>query len=163
MKRICITALACLLTALAGVAGAADFKAGDIVVSEPWARASASKAMKAGAAFVTLSNHGGKMDRLVAAASPVAMKTELHTHLMDGGVMRMRQVDAIEVHPGTPTVLQPGGLHIMFMGLRAPLKEGQKIPVTLTFEQAGQVVISATVLAPGAKGLDGMGHHGHGS
>jgi hypothetical protein len=76
----------------------------------------------------------------------------------------MRRVEAIEVHPGTPTVLQPGGLHVMFIGLRAPLREGSTIPLTLVFEKAGRIEVSTDVLAPGAMGKGpqtprpGMGH-----
>jgi len=166
MNRILAIAVAGILAVMAGTAVAKDFKAGDIVVSDVWARASASKMMKAGAAFAMLTTTGNEMDRLVAASAPVSERTELHTHLMENGIMKMRQVQAIEVHPGEPTMLQPGGLHIMFINLRAPLEEGQQIPVTLTFEKAGQVVVTATVMGPGAKGpgdMKGMSHMGHGS
>ena len=115
--------------------------------------------MKTGAAFAVLANNGTAMDQLVAAESPVAERVELHTHMMDGGVMRMREVKAIEVHPGTPTVLQPGGLHIMFIGLRAPLKEGAAVPLTLVFEKAGRLAISAQVLSPGAMSPGPRGPH----
>lgn len=153
MKKTAIVICGMLAALWTGMAAAADFKVGDLVISDPWARASASKMMKAGAAFAVLTNNGAEMDRLVAAAAPVSEKTELHTHLMEGGVMKMRQVEAIEVHPGAPTVLQPGGLHIMFIGLHAPLAEGSEIPVTLTFEKAGKVEILAKVLSPGARGM----------
>lgn len=164
MKRVLLAAVTALLAGLTAPAGAADFKAGSIVVSDPWIRASAGAAMKTGAAFAVLANNGDAMDQLVAAESPAADKVELHTHLMDGGVMRMREVKAIEVHPGTPTVLQPGGLHIMFIGLHGPLKEGTVVPLTLVFEKAGRLTISAPVQAPGAMGPGprmpghGMGH-----
>jgi len=166
--RKAIVLAAALLLAGVGAAPAADVRAGDIVVSDAWARASATAAMKTGAAFAVLANEGAEMDRLVAAESPVAERVELHTHTMDGGVMRMRRVEAIEVHPGTPTVLRPGGLHVMFIGLRQPLAEGSRIPLTLHFETAGRVELAVEVLAPGAMGrgaapaphapLHGMGH-----
>ncbi len=164
MKKVVIAICGALTVLWTGLAGAADFKVGDLVVSDTWARASASKAMKAGAAFAVLSNEGQEMDRLIAAASPVAKKTELHTHLMEGGIMKMRQVEAMEVHPGAPTVLQPGGLHIMFMGLHAPLVEGSEIPITLTFEKAGDIAITAKVLSAGARSMPEHGgkmHKGH--
>lgn len=164
MKRPLLTLAASLFALITATTQAAEFKLGELVISDPWARASASKMMKAGAAFLQLSNHGAEMDRLVAAEAPVAKKVELHTHLMEKGVMKMRQVEAIEVHPGAPTVLRPGGLHIMFMGLHAPLKKGEVVPITLVFEKAGRVQIEAKVMAPGAKGpdADGMGHGQHG-
>lgn len=157
------TALAVLvsLCAATGPAAAADVTVGPLVVSDSWARASAAPTMKNGAAFFTVANSGSTMDRLVAAATPVAAKAELHTHLMEGGVMKMRPVEAIEVHPGAPVVLQPGGLHVMLMGLKAPLAEGTRIPLTLVFEKAGRVDLSVPVLGAGARGPagDDAPHH----
>lgn len=166
MKKAIILALAVAFAGFGAAALAADMTGGPIVVSDAWARASATPAMKTGAAFAVLANEGAEMDRLVAAELPAAERVELHTHAMDGGVMKMRRVDAIEVHPGTPTVLQPGGLHVMFIGLRAPLQEGSVIPLTLIFEKAGRIEVSTDVLAPGAMGKGpqtpmphpGMGH-----
>ena len=82
---------------------------------------------------------------------------------MDGGVMRMRKVDGIEVAPGSPTVLKPGGLHVMFLGLKKPLTLGETVAVTLTFEKAGKVDVRVPVSdGPlGPKG-PGKGHAGHG-
>ena len=155
--------VAAVTVAGSGIAQAADYKVGTIVVSEPWARASASPMAKAGAAYATLVNAGQEMDRLLAAESPSAGKVELHTVLMEGGVMKMRQVKAIEIHPGEPTVLQPGGLHIMLMGLHAPLKMGEMLTVTLTFEEAGKITVEAPIRAAGAKGGMSGGHKGHGA
>lgn len=134
-----------------------------IMVEQPWARATAGPA-KAGAAYMTLVNHGGATDRLLGAKSDLAARTEIHTHLMENGVMKMRQVEGIEVAPGTPTVLQPGGLHIMFMGLKAPFKEGQELPLTLVFEKAGEVPVTFTVQGVGAsqpKHNHDHSKHGH--
>ena len=125
-----------------------------IVVQNPWARASAAMSGN-GAAFMTITNDGTAPDRLVSAASPVCEMAELHTHLMEGGVMKMRQIDGVDVDPGTPTVLQPGGLHIMLMQLKTPLKEGGSFPVTLTFAKAGAVTVDVKVLSPGAMGMKG--------
>jgi hypothetical protein len=159
MKNAVLAALAVVLAGIVTPVAAADFTAGPVVVSDPWIRASAGSAMKTGAAYAVLTNNGAEMDRLVAAESPVAERVELHTHLMEGGVMKMRQIEAIEVHPGTPTVLQPGGLHIMFIGLHAPIKEGTAVPLTLVFEKAGRIAISARVLAPGAMSPGPRGPH----
>ncbi len=146
---------------------AADMKHAGIMVEQPWARATAGPA-KAGAAYMTLVNHGQETDRLVGARSDLAKRTEIHTHLMDNGVMKMRQVEGVEVEPGTPTVFQPGGLHVMFMGLKAPFKEGQELPLTLVFEKAGDVPVTFKVRGVGA-GAPMQGHdhdkhkHSHGS
>lgn len=128
-------------------------------IKDAWSRASAGMA-RAGAAFMTIDNTGGEADRVVAASAPVSDITELHTHTMDGDVMRMRQVPDITVPAGETVVLQPGGLHVMFMKLAQPLKEGDTFPVTLTFEKAGEKTVDVTVQAPGAMGAMGGMKHG---
>jgi len=137
---------------------------GDLTVSGVWARASAGRAA-AGAAFMTIANSGTADDRLIAAAADVSKVVELHTHIKDGEIMRMRQVEAIAVPGDETTVLQPGGLHVMFIGLHDPLREGQTFPLSLTFEQAGTLTVSVTVKGVGAMGSGmgmGMGHdQGH--
>ena len=77
-------------------------------------------------------------DRLVGGSTPVAQRLELHTMAMKGDVMEMRQIDAIDMPAGKKVELKPGGLHVMFIGLKAPLKLGDKVPVTLKFEKAGE-------------------------
>jgi hypothetical protein len=130
-----------------------DYKAGDISISHPWARASAGKA-KAGAAYITITNNGTHVDRLIKMATPVAKKASLHTHKVEGDIMRMRPVKAVEVNPGEPTVMKPGGLHVMLMGLKAPLKEGAAFPLTLTFEKAGAIEVRVMVMKVGSMGHD---------
>ena len=127
-----------------------------VQVKEPWARATAGKV---GGVFLTLAP-GATADRLTGAQSPVAGKVELHTTVKDGDVMRMRPVNAIEVKPGAPVELKPGGLHIMLVDLKRPLKQGDKIPLQLTFEKAGTVSVTVEVKAPGA--MPGPGGHNHG-
>ncbi|MBB4265059.1 copper chaperone PCu(A)C [Roseospira visakhapatnamensis] len=124
-------------------AAAADVTLGPLTIEQPWARASAGMA-RAGAAFMTITNDGAA-DRLIAAAADVSDVVELHTHIKDGDVMRMRKIDAIEITGGTATHLRPGGLHIMFIGLHAPLEKGETFPVSLTFETAGTIDITVTV------------------
>jgi periplasmic copper chaperone A len=153
------------LLAILIVLGAAPTLAqqGTIRVETAWARASAGEA-KNGAAYMTLHNVGTGTDKLLSAASAVAGKVELHNHIMVGNVAQMRPVDAIEVSPGSPTVLQPGGLHVMLLDLKAPLKAGQSFPVTLTFERAGKVEATVAVQALRAPAPGGgMPHRGHGS
>jgi hypothetical protein len=133
---------------LALPAAAHDFTLGDLTVSHPWARASAGRA-KNGVAFMTLANNGQATDRLVKLSTPVAMKTSLHLSVMEGGLMHMRPVEAVEVTPGESTVLKPGGLHVMLMGLKAPLKKGKIFTLTLTFEKAGSVDVAVEVQGPG--------------
>lgn len=146
-------------------AQATEFRVKDLTVSGVWARASAGPA-RAGAAYLTVANHGKAMDRLVAVATPAAKHASLHTSLMEQGVMKMRPLKAVEVHPGEPAVLRPGGTHIMLMGLKAPLKEGEHFPLTLTFEKAGTVEVTVMIRGVGSMGDMPRGapmEHRHGS
>ncbi len=130
-------------------ASAGDARLGDLAISQPWARASAGKT-RAGAAYVTITNQGREVDHLMRAETPVAATASLHTHRMEDGIMKMRPVEAVEINPGAPTVMKPGGLHIMLMGLKAPLMEGETFPLTLTFEKAGSIDVRGMVERVGA-------------
>jgi periplasmic copper chaperone A len=133
--------------------------AGDISVSDPFARASAGMA-KVGAAFMTLQNAGGD-DKLVSAASPVADHVELHAHVKDGDVMRMRQIESIDVPAGGSVQLAPGGVHLMLIDLKEPLKQGQSFPLTLTFAKAGAMTIEVPIKAPAEMAPMPMPGHQH--
>jgi periplasmic copper chaperone A len=136
-----------LTAAMLSILSAAAAYAGEIAVDNPFARASAGPA-KVGAVFMTLKNSGAADDALVAAESPVAARAELHMHVMDGDVMRMRQVASIDVPAGGTVSLEPGGLHIMLIDLREPLKQGETLPLTLTFAKAGKVTVQVPVKSP---------------
>jgi copper(I)-binding protein len=99
------------------------------------------------AAYMVLRSRGGA-DTLIAAATDVAEVVELHTVERDGDIMRMRPVTQIEVPAGGSTMLQPGGFHIMLIGLRRDLQAGETVRLTLTFANAGDVVVEAPVRAP---------------
>lgn len=130
--------------------------AADIVVSKPWARASAGMA-SAGAAFMAIYNDAKTDDTLVAAKADVSKRIELHTHTMVEGVMQMREVEGGIPLPASGTqMLEPGGYHVMFMGLNAPLKEGSTFPLTLSFKSGAEVTVDVEVLAASAMG--NMGH-----
>lgn len=160
MKRLISVSLAAALTFIAGAALAHDYKKGGVHVDHPWSRATAPQARN-GAAYFVLNATGAEGDRLLSAASPAAEKVELHTHLMEDGVMKMRPVTAIEVTPGSPTMLQPGGLHVMLLGLKAPLARGEKFPLTLTFEKAGELKVDVNVEEAGAGAGAPGGMHKH--
>ena len=155
MKLKIMAALIAGLVASPAVAG--DAKLGDLSISGAFARATAGKA-KAGGGFLMIKN-AGEADRLVAASAAVSKKTELHTHIMDGDVMRMREVEGgIEVPANGMVALKPGSFHVMFMGLKAPLKKGEKFPLELTFEKAGKVTVDVDIAGVGAKMAPGMDH-----
>ena len=136
-----------------------------IEIVDPYARASGMSAIS-GAAFMVLRNTGTTDDRLIAATSPVAERVELHTHLADDqGVMRMIEVEAgFPVPAGSEHVLGRGGDHVMFLGITTPFADGTTVPLTLTFEQAGDVVVEVPVdltRMPAGHGGHGMGQGGH--
>lgn len=123
--------------------------AGDIAVSGAFARETPPSA-KVGGAFLTLENTGAD-DRLTGASSPVAGRVELHNHTMQDGVMKMREIEGgIPLHSGETVALKPGGMHIMLMDLKAPLKRGDTVPVTLDFESGGDITVEIPVRKIGA-------------
>ena len=146
--RVVLVAAAILWTA---GAAAAEFRIGGITVENPWARATTSMA-KTGAAFMTIRNGGTEPDRLVAVTSGVAKRAGLHQTLMEGGVMKMRPAGAVEVPAGGVARLEPGGYHVMFTGLAAPLRKGASFPLTLRFEKAGEIEVEVVVMKAGAMG-----------
>ncbi|MBO6510943.1 MAG: copper chaperone PCu(A)C [Roseibium sp.] len=148
-------AAATALTLVSLSAVAADYKVGDLTLSNAWTRATPPKA-KAGGGFVEIVNHGGEGDRLIAASSDVSGKTEIHEMAVTDGVMKMRQLEnGIEIPAGETVTLKPGGLHIMFMGLNQSFEQGSAVPVVLTFEKAGDVTIELDVAKMGAKSMHG--------
>jgi hypothetical protein len=131
------------------VASAALAQPTQLEVDNAWAGATPGKAEN-GAAYVTITSPTA--DRLVSASTPVAKKAELHTMSMQGMVMKMRPISGVDIPPGQPLSLKPGGEHIMLMGLNQPLREGQSFPLTLGFEKAGPHTVTVTVEKAGAKG-----------
>jgi periplasmic copper chaperone A len=137
----------------------ATFALGDLVVESPWARESVTRT---GAAYLTVRNGGDQDDRLVGVSSEVADKAKLHSSVMQDGVMKMRAVEGLDVPAHGEAVLEPGGLHIMLIGLKAPLEEGKSFALTLEFENAGEIEVTTTVEDIAHAG--GGGHdHGHGN
>jgi len=123
-----------------------------VELKDAWARATPGKAEN-GAAYLTIVSPGA--DRLVSLSTPVAKKAQLHTMTTEGGVMKMRPLDGLDVPADQPVTLKPGGAHIMLMGLNQPLQAGQSFPLTLSFEKAGQREVTVAVEKPGAMGPEG--------
>jgi copper(I)-binding protein len=136
-------------TLCCGVALADDYQVKMLRISNPFARATPPGAKVAGA-FMSIENRGKEADRLVSASSPVAGLVEIHEMAMDGGMMKMRAIKGVDVKPGATVELQPGGYHVMLEDLKQPLKQGDQIPVSLTFEKAGVIEIKVHVEAMGA-------------
>jgi hypothetical protein len=123
-------------------------------VEDAWARATPPGA-KTGAAYFVISAHDGYTDRLVGVSSPVATKAEFHTNVMEDGMMKMRQIESVEVSGDAPAGFEPGGNHVMLMGLKGPLTEGDQFQMTLTLEKLGAIETQVTVRAIGTTT---MGH-----
>ena len=146
---------------LVAPAGAQEIKAGDLVISQAWSRATPGGAKVAGG-YLNIENKGAVADRLVGGSADVAGKFEVHEMAMRNGVMTMRPLDkGLVIEPGKTIKLAPGGYHLMLMDLKVPLKQGDKVPVTLDFEKAGKVKVSFDVQGVGAQAPAGAGHSGH--
>lgn len=130
-------------------------------IGHAWARATAGNA-KNGAAYVTIVETG-PADRLLGVSTPVAETAGVHETINEGGVMKMRAAGPLPLEPGMPLAMMPGGKHIMLMGLKAPLKAGDRFPLTLTFEHAPPVTVTVTVEGVGADATfkPGMADHTH--
>src|SRR6188472_942149 len=153
----CAVAFAALLVA---PAGAQDVKAGDLVITQPWSRATPGGAKIAGG-YLTIENKGTAPDRLTAVSGDIAGKVEIHEMAMNNGVMTMRPLDkGLAIEPGKTVKLAPGGYHLMLMDLKSPLKQGEKVPLELHFEKAGKVTVSLDVQGVGAQApIDHSGGH----
>jgi uncharacterized protein YcnI len=135
---------------IAGTATAPQLvKAGALNIEQPWSRATPGGA-KVGGGYLRITNGGTTPDRLVGGSFPLAGKVEVHEMRMEGDVMRMKPVEGgLEIKPGATVELKPGGFHLMFMDLKEPLKEGQTVKGTLTFEKAGSVAVEYAVRGMG--------------
>jgi hypothetical protein len=132
---------------IVAAAGAAPSvaKAGSLTLEQPWSRATPGGA-KVGGGYLRITNTGTAPDRLTGGSFPLASRVEVHEMRLDGDVMRMKPVEGgLEIKPGATVELKPGGLHLMFVDLKEPLKEGQTVKGTLTFEKAGPVAVEYTV------------------
>jgi periplasmic copper chaperone A len=152
----CAVACAVLLASVfAASARAEEIKAGDLVITQAWSRATPGGAKVAGG-YLTIENKGSVADRLIGGSADVAEKVQVHEMGMNNGVMTMRQLgQGLTIEPGKTVKLAPGGYHLMLLDLKNPLKQGDKLPVTLEFEKAGKVRLSLDVQGVGAQGPGG--------
>ena len=147
-----------LLSAAFAAVSAVSALAADLMAKDPYAFASTPSA-KAGGAYISVMNHG-HADRLLDVTSDVAKRVEIHEHKDVDGVMKMRQVKAgLEVPMHGEMIMAPGGYHVMLMGLKAPLVEGEAFDVTLVFEKAGEITVSVPIVN---RATHQGGHSGHG-
>src|SRR5262245_8196656 len=142
---------------LGAQAGASEFRIGSLEIDNPWLRATPRGASVAGG-YMKIINKGSAPDRLIGGSTAIAGRFEVHQMIMDQGVAKMRPVEGgLEIKPGATVELKPGSFHVMFMDLKEPLEQGQKIKGTLEFEKAGKVDVEYTVEAVGATFPPGAG------
>jgi copper(I)-binding protein len=145
---------------IAAPARAQEVKAGDLMITQAWSRATPNGA-KIGSGYFTIENKGTTPDRLVGVSAEIAGKVEVHEMAMKDGVMTMRPLQAgLTIDPGKTVKLAPGGYHLMMFDLKSPLKQGDALPVTLEFEKAGKVKVSLDVQGIGAQGPAGAAADG---
>jgi copper(I)-binding protein len=146
--------------AFAAPVRADDVKAGDLVITQAWSRATPGGAKVAGG-YLTIENKGTAPDKLIGVSAEIAGKVEVHEMATDNGVMKMRPLEkGLTIDPGKTVKLAPGGHHLMMQELKGPLKQGDKVPVTLEFEKAGKVAVSLDVQAIGAPAPGGAADKG---
>jgi copper(I)-binding protein len=142
-------------TVLLAPARAQEVKAGDLVITQAWTRATPGGARVAGG-YLTIENKGSAPDRLIGGSADVAAKVEVHEMATKNDVMTMRRVEGgLTIEPGKTVRLAPGGYHLMMFELKSSLKKGDTLPVTLEFEKAGKVTVSFDVQGIGAPGPGG--------
>jgi len=165
LKCIRVALLLCAIAVFAPKGFAADQNLEQgILVEDPWARASATKLARAGAAYFTLTNLGDASDILVSAASDIAETVEIHEHTLRDGVMRMGPAGDIALPAGGSVILKPGGLHVMLIGLKYPLKKGNSFDLTLEFANADKITVSVSIGGVADKGPAGhKDHSNHGN
>ena len=135
---------------LASIAQAQSAKVGSVQIENAYTRSTVPGQMAAGG-FMKIENKGA-VDQLISASSPVAGEVQLHEMAMEGNVMKMRQVKEVVVPAGGAVELKPGGMHLMFINIKAPLTAGETVPFKLKFAKAGEVEVKMPVNAMGAQG-----------
>jgi periplasmic copper chaperone A len=149
--RPIVSLFAAILSVSVSTAYAGDYRVGSLDIAGPWSRATPKGAAVA-AGYMKITNTGTTSDRLIGGSSDIAPKFEVHEMSMDNGVMKMRPLkDGIEIKPGQSVELKPGSFHVMFVGLKNPLKEGDHIKATLVFEKAGKVDVELDVTGMGGQ------------
>lgn len=150
MKKITVL----LASVLSLAAFAHEYKVGTITIGHPWARATPGP-VRNSAAFMTFDN-AGAADKLVSVSGDVAKEIQIHSMITEAGVMKMREVTSVDVPANGKAELKPGGFHIMLIGLKEGLKDGEKFPLKLKFEKAGEVTV--TVVTEKMAGMENTEH-----
>jgi copper(I)-binding protein len=146
----CLGVAVVITLGLGAYAHSQQYKAGGLVIEQPWVRATPGGAKVAGG-YMTIRNGGSEPDRLIGGSTPLAGRLEVHEMRLEDGIMRMREIrGGLEIAPGQTVELKPGGYHAMLMDLNAPLRQGETLKGQLRFEKAGMVEVEFKVEAVGA-------------
>lgn len=139
-----------LLTALAALALQPAFAgSAEIQITRAWSRASVGSGGN-GVVYLTIENTGTQIERVVSVATPIAKHASLHKTVEEDGMVRMLPVPNLEIAPTSWIVFEPGGLHVMLMGLRAPIEAGSRFPLTVRFEKVGPIETEVVAGSVGA-------------
>ncbi|GAA3534073.1 copper chaperone PCu(A)C [Zobellella aerophila] len=150
--------LASVILLTTAAAQAHEYQAGALQIDHPWSRAVPPMAKVAGA-FLSINNQGGEEDVLLGARTPLAEKVEIHQSMLEGDMMQMRQVSALPIPAHGEVVLKPGGYHLMLINLSSQPGEGDRFPLILQFEKAGEVEVEIAVEAAVKKDAHAGMHH----
>lgn len=163
MRKLAIEAITCvamLVYVLGAPVCAKEVKAGNLVISQAWARAT-PKGAQVGGGYLTITNKGKVPDILIGGSTEAAGSVQVHEMSMQNGVMKMRRLEkGLAIAPGKTVKLVPSGDHLMLMPLKQPLKQGGKLPITLQFKKAGKVTVSFDIEGIGAQGPAGASSTG---
>ncbi|MBC8035836.1 MAG: copper chaperone PCu(A)C [Rhizobiales bacterium] len=153
MRKLTFEIMAAMaLTLSAILALAPGVLANDVMVMDAFARASATPKASSAAAYIKLVNRGAETDRLLSITTDGAAMAQLHETKSLDGVISMSAVEILELPPGQTAEMKPGGLHIMLMGLKAPLKKGGTLSLDLNFEKAGKITVEVPIEGVAATG-----------
>ena len=159
--RYIATVVVIITTLISGNVMAADYKIGSLEIIGPWSRATPKGASTA-IGYMSIKNNGTTPDRLIGGSVDFASGFQLHSMTMEGSVSKMRELKGADIGPGQTIEFKPGGSHVMFIGVKHPLSQGEHVNGTLIFEQAGTVQIEYDVQGVGAQtGPHDMEHMQH--
>lgn len=150
-----------LVAALSAPVTAQQYVPGGLSIDRPWSRALPSVAPN-GAAYLRIENNGNEAVRIVSVSSSIAERAELHAHEMEGGIMKMRRVHSVEVPARGAVSFEPGGLHVMLIGLKKALVGGESFPLTLELDKAGTIDVTVEITDGEGPDHSGHGEHKHG-
>ena len=145
MRRRLAALLGAAVLVLPAMAG--DYTLGNLTISHPWSRATAP-GIPMGVAYLAITNRGKAADALVAASTPAAAQVEIHQTTLSDGMARMRPVQEVVIAPGSTVKIEPGGIHLMLVGLKQPLSPLDTVPLTLRFRDAGEITIQLSIESP---------------